>query len=78
MNFHCYSDPPCDGKLRWPELVGATIAKAKAKIMKDHSDPDLKIFIVRPNMVARADYCCNRVQLSVNWSGIVNSVPYIG
>ncbi|KAI3986911.1 hypothetical protein MKX01_014612 [Papaver californicum] len=78
MDYLCYSDPPCDGKLRWPELMGATIAQAKAKIFKDHPDPDLRFFIILPNMVPRSDYCCNRVNLFVNNSGIVIRVPIIG
>ncbi|MCL7041440.1 hypothetical protein MKW94_018467 [Papaver nudicaule] len=78
MRFTCYSSPPCDGKIRWPELLGKTVAQAKAKILKDHPDPSLKFFILTPDMVPRGDLCCNRVNLFVNYSGIVTEVPMIG
>ncbi|PRQ36376.1 putative proteinase inhibitor I13, potato inhibitor I [Rosa chinensis] len=66
----------CVGKDSWPELVGAKVTEAEAKI---ESENDLvKVVIVKEGSYVTHDFRCNRVRVWVDKHGTVTRVPTSG
>ncbi|KAL3742828.1 hypothetical protein ACJRO7_018177 [Eucalyptus globulus] len=72
----CYSICCNPGKTSWPELVGQNADQAVATIQREN--PVVRASIVRPGERPIGDYCCNRVFVSADNNGKVNSVPVVG
>ncbi|CAB4292254.1 unnamed protein product [Prunus armeniaca] len=66
----------CQGKNRWPELLGAQGTVAEAKIERENPSVDAQI--VPEGSVVTADFRCDRVRVWVDTDGIVTRVPSIG
>ncbi|TXG65369.1 hypothetical protein EZV62_006646 [Acer yangbiense] len=71
-----YAPPRCQGKISWPELVGARGEDAVATIEKERLNTTA--YIVPDGAVVTPNYSCTRVWVWVNASGIVKSVPKVG
>ncbi|KAK8677419.1 hypothetical protein V6N13_142957 [Hibiscus sabdariffa] len=63
-------------KFSWPELFGKKQAEAQATIQRDN--PEVKVVILSPGRARLFDFCCNRVYLDVDGSGIVTKTPTVG
>ncbi|KAK9046901.1 hypothetical protein V6N11_052771 [Hibiscus sabdariffa] len=63
-------------KVSWPELLGKKQAEAQATIQRDN--PQVTVVILSPGRARFFDFCCNRVYLSVDGSGIVTKTPTVG
>ncbi|CAL8989888.1 unnamed protein product [Prunus brigantina] len=66
----------CQGKNRWPELLGAQGTVAEATIERENSLVDAQI-VLEGTPVTR-DFRCDRVRVWVDTDGIVTRVPSIG
>ncbi|XP_031386017.1 uncharacterized protein LOC116199692 isoform X2 [Punica granatum] len=64
------------GKYCWPELYGTSGEKALAVIKREN--PMVMASIVKVGTAVIMDYCCDRVWVLVNNSGVVIRVPTIG
>jgi hypothetical protein len=65
-----------DAKSSWPELLRATSAAAKQKILRDR--PDVRVIVLPVGSFVTADYNPKRVRVFINSSGYVAKVPTIG
>ncbi|TYK08123.1 protease inhibitor HPI-like [Cucumis melo var. makuwa] len=64
------------GNYRWPNLVGKPWQYAK-KIIEGEL-PRVGVVVLRKGAVRIFDFCCNRVFVYIDDSGIVAKVPVIG
>lgn len=64
------------GRFRWPELLGKNGQEAKTVIERDA--PFVTVVFLRPGTVGLSNFCCNRVNVVVDPSGNVFSIPFIG
>ncbi|KAE8651929.1 hypothetical protein Csa_006483 [Cucumis sativus] len=64
------------GNYRWPNLVGKRWQYAKRKIEEEL--PRVGVAVMRRGAIRIEDFCCNRVIVYVDDSGIVVEVPVIG
>ncbi|OWM66758.1 hypothetical protein CDL15_Pgr010410 [Punica granatum] len=64
------------GKNCWPELYGTSGEKALAVIKREN--PMVQAFIVKKGTAVILNYCCDRVWVWVDDSGVVDRVPTIG
>ncbi|PKI36039.1 hypothetical protein CRG98_043563 [Punica granatum] len=60
----------------WPELYGTSGEKALAVIKREN--PMVQAFIVKKGTAVILNYCCDRVWVWVDDSGVVDRVPTIG
>lgn len=63
-------------KAEWPELEGKTAAEAKAAL--EQEAPGFKIQVIGPDMMATADYRCDRIRIWLNKEQRVSQPPRIG
>jgi hypothetical protein len=63
-------------KIEWPELQGKTADEAKAGLEKDA--PRFKIQVIGPDMMATADYRCERIRIWLNKQQRVSQPPRVG
>ncbi|KAL2927229.1 Proteinase inhibitor [Bienertia sinuspersici] len=66
----------CEGKDKWPELLGKKASVAKSII--ENENHLVKAIIVKQGKAVTLDYCCNRVWVWTNDAGNVIKVPIIG
>ncbi|KAH0641391.1 hypothetical protein KY285_037977 [Solanum tuberosum] len=67
----------CNGKLRWPELIGVPAQYAKGIIEKENTFiTDVQIIL--NGSPVTADFSCNRVRIAVNILDYAVSMPVVG
>ncbi|MCD9561261.1 hypothetical protein HAX54_020266 [Datura stramonium] len=66
----------CQGKLRWPELIGVPAKFAKQIILKENSSVH-KVEIIVANSLVYPDFSCNRVRLIINVLNVVIRIPMV-
>ncbi|OWM66761.1 hypothetical protein CDL15_Pgr010413 [Punica granatum] len=76
MVFCILGKTRCPGKNCWPELYGTIGEKALAVIKREN--PMVLPLIVKEGTPVIMDYCCDRVWVWVDNSGVVVRVPTIG
>jgi hypothetical protein len=69
------TDPAADLSGPWPNCVGMTGEECKAFIEADSPDLKGRVYIIGPDMMVTMDYRLDRVRISVNETGIVESAP---
>ncbi|KAJ0791337.1 putative proteinase inhibitor I13, potato inhibitor I [Helianthus annuus] len=67
----------CEGKLSWPELVGATGEAATARIEQENPRVDA-IVVVEGRDIVVPQFRCDRVWVWVNSNGVVVRRPMVG
>lgn len=63
-------------KFEWPELQGKTADEAKAVL--DKEAPGFKIQVIGPDMMATADYRCERIRIWLGKDRKVSQPPRVG
>jgi hypothetical protein len=63
-------------KIEWPELQGKTADEAKAVLEKEA--PGFKIQVIGPDMMATAEYRCERIRIWLNKQQRVSQPPRVG
>nr|AAZ08249.1 proteinase inhibitor 1 PPI3A4 [Solanum tuberosum]AIT42230.1 proteinase inhibitor 1 [Solanum tuberosum] len=67
----------CNGKQRWPELIGVPAQYAKGIIEKENTlIADVQIIL--NGSPVTADFSCNRVRIAVNILDYAVSMPVVG
>jgi hypothetical protein len=63
-------------KIEWPELEGATAAAAQAALEKEA--PGFRVQVIGPDMMATAEYRCDRIRVWLNKQQRVSQPPRVG
>lgn len=63
-------------KIEWPELVGKTADEAKAAVEKEA--PGFTIQVIGHDMMATADYRCERIRIWLGKDNRVSQPPRVG
>lgn len=63
-------------KIDWPELEGATAAAAQAALEKEA--PGFRVQVIGPDMMATAEYRCDRIRVWLNKEQRVSQPPRVG